>query len=298
MSRGKYLLVWVLLLLSLAIIVITSRAASPAALQVSFIDVGQGDSALIRDDSGFDLLIDGGKPAAGPTVVAYLREQSLDDLDAIVVSHADSDHVGGLINVLQAMDIPIEKVYYNGYAGTTVIWSNFEAAVAARGLALEALQFPLELPLGDSTAYILNPLPGLDNPETNDASVVILLAHPDARLLFPGDIDNVVEAKILVRGTPVAADLLKVTHHGSAYGSSSEFLAAVQPVDAVISVGENSYGHPNQETIDRLVTAGATIWRTDLEGTILLLRGEPQLNEYQAFIPMLFCQGAQGDDGY
>jgi competence protein ComEC len=192
-------------------------------------------------------------------------------LNAMIASHADSDHIGGLISVLEATDITIDSVIYNGYPGNTQTWNDFVMAVTKEGLGLETAQFPGELSWGSTTAYILNPVSGLENPDTNDASLVMLLDHSDIEYLFTGDIDSTVESEIMARGTPIAADILKVAHHGSNYSTSVEFLNAVQPFDSVISVGANPYGHPGAETLARLVARGTNIWRTDLNGTILVV---------------------------
>ena len=258
----------IIVVLGLTAISALAYAAPNQSLQVSFINVGQGDSALIRDANGFDVLIDGGKLSAGPTVVAYLRDQGVDDIDVMVASHADSDHIGGLIDVLDATDIPVESVIYSGYPGDTLTWTDFVTAVANEGITLTVAQFPQTYTWGETTAHILNPESGLVNPDTNDVSVVVLLEHGNNRFLFPGDIDSAIEATVVARGTPVAADILKVPHHGSQYSSSDLFLSAVQPKEAIISVGDNSYGHPADATITRLLAAGARVWRTDKNGTI------------------------------
>ncbi len=237
---------------------------------VAFIDVGQGDSALIRDGAGYDVLLDGGKPEAGATVVAYLRRQGVGELDAVVASHADSDHIGGLIDVLQANDIRVRQVLYNGYADDTSTWRDFVAAVQAKGVLLVPVQFPQELDWGKLHVHVLNPASGLHDPETNDASLVLLVEYGAMDYLFTGDIDAAIEATVVARGTPVAAEVLKVTHHGSQYGSSAAFLAAVDPQVGVISVGENSYGHPSSATITRLQAAGASVWQTDSSQNILI----------------------------
>lgn len=268
--------------------------ADSTIVEVSFIDVGQGDSALIHDDNNFDVLIDGGVRSAGPTVVAYLRDQSIDDIEVLIASHADADHIGGLIDVLQAADIPVESVLYNGYPGTTLTWTDFVNEVANQGLTLEIAQFPQEYTWGSMTAYVLNPPSGLVSPEQNEASLVLLIKHGDIDFLFTGDIGSSTETDILARGTPVAAEVLKVPHHGSAYSSSDTFLSAVSPEYAVISVGDNSYGHPSPDTLSRLISAGATILRTDQEGTILfssdgvsysLVTGTPAA--YTIFLPLV-----------
>jgi competence protein ComEC len=213
-------------------------------------------------------------------VLEFLRQQGITELDVMVASHADSDHIGGLIDILEANEIVVLQVMYNGYPGDTATWSDFAAAVAADGLTLTAVQFPAEIQWGLMQVYVLNPASGLGDPETNDASLVFRIDHGEINYLFTGDIDSTIEATVVARGTPVAAEILKVPHHGSKYSSSAEFLAAVSPLEAVISVGENSYGHPAGETLARLEAAGARIWRTDLEGNIL---AESDGETYQIF---------------
>ena len=292
-SRSGILIVSAFLVL-LFVYTIKTIAAPTASLQVSFIDVGQGDSALIRDSNGFDVLIDGGRTSAGPTVVSYLRGQGVDDIDVMVASHADSDHIGGLIDVLEMDDIPVRQVLYNGYPGNTTTWTNFVSAVAGEGLSLTTAQFPMEINWGITTAYILNPSSGLSNPDQNDASVVVLLDHNNIEYLFTVDISSTIEATIVARSTPIAADILKVAHHGSKYSTSSDFLSSVQPEEAVISVGDNTYGHPTIETLNRLLAAGANIWRTDEQGTILVtsdgftyaIQGEIPPGDY-VFLPLV-----------
>jgi len=250
---------------------INHEASSQAYnLQIAFIDVGEGDSALIQSSDGYNILIDGGKVSEGPTVLAYLRDHGVVTLNAIIASHADSDHIGGLIEVLKAPDITIDSVIYNGYPGDTQTWTNFVTAVISDGLTLTSAQFPGELHWGATTAYILNPPSGLVNPDSNDVSLVLLIDHDQIDSLFTGDINSTVESQIIARKTPVSADILKVAHHGSNYSTSSEFLNEVKPQDSVISVGPNPYGHPGSETLARLLASGTRIWRTDLSGTILV----------------------------
>lgn len=248
-----------------AILLPVEQGQSSGLQHATFIDVGQGDSIHLSDGQGFDVLIDGGVSSAGTTVLNYLRANGITQLDAMVATHADADHVGGLISVLLANDITVSQVYYNGYSGTTVTWDNFTAAVAGDGLALTPLQFPADLDWGAMSAHVLHPPAGLSNPGTNEASIVLRVDYGAVSYLLTGDIDSDVESEILGRATPVAAEILKAAHHGSRNGSSEVFLAAVSPDEAVISVGENNpYEHPHQETLDRLAAVGAFIWRTDI----------------------------------
>ena len=263
-------------------------STTTTTLTVSFIDVGQGDSIWIHDSDNFDILIDGGKPAAGPTVLAYLRAHLIDDIDVMVATHPDSDHIGGLINVLNATDIPVEQVLYSGYPGNTDTWMNFTTAVTNEGLTLTSAQYPAEYTWGSTTAQILNPVSGLVSPESNDASVVVLLSHGDVRFLFPGDISSSEEAAVVAHGTPVTAQILKVAHHGSASSSSASFLSAVSPLEAVISVGTNTYGHPSPDTISRLLAAGARVWRTDQQGSILIVSNGSTYNVTEPVVYWLY----------
>jgi competence protein ComEC len=269
-SRHFSSLVLVIILLVVLISGIIPVDAAATALTVAYIDVGQGDSIWIHDSNNFDILIDGGDTDAGPAVLAYLRLHNIDDIDVMVLTHPDSDHMGGLIDVLNA-DIPVEAIYHNGYIGSGDIWDEFAAAVTTEGLTLIAAQYPAEFSWGSTSAAILNPLSGLVDPNKNDASVVVRLTHGDINFLFTGDISSTTENGILGRGSTVAAPILKVAHHGSGSSSNTAFLAAVDPLEAIISVGEgNTYGHPSEETLTRLLAAGATIWRTDQQGTIVV----------------------------
>jgi len=154
-----------------------------ASVQVTFINVGQGDSALIRSGD-FAVLVDGGRSSAGPTVVAYLHQQGVSDVDVMLATHADADHIGGLDDVLKS-GIPVRQALYNGYPGDSATWSNFATAVANAGLTLSAAQFGQTFTWGETTAYVLNPLPGLTDPEQNNASVVVRIDHAAVHYLLP-----------------------------------------------------------------------------------------------------------------
>ncbi len=282
--------------LSIWIVILRSQASS-GTVQASFINVGEGDSILLRDGNGFDVLIDGGKPSAGPRVVAYLRSQGVDDIDVMVSSHPDSDHLGGLITVLGLADIPVRAVVYGGYAGTTDTWDTFGTAVADEGLIMTPAQFPDTFSWGDMWVSVLNPESGLVNPDTNNASVVLMVGHGTVKILLTGDIDSSQETKIVARGTPLAADILKVAHHGSDGSSSAAFLGAVQATQAVISVGPNSYGHPGADALARLQAAGARIWRTDECGTVVFVSDGTNytsgcVKSYSVFLPLVMRQPA------
>ncbi len=265
----KHVLVILILLALLAVVAPAGRSAPSGNAQVTYLNVGQGDSALLQDALGTDILIDGGPASAGANVVAYLRAHTDKNLEAVIVSHPDADHSAGVISVLQASDIAVAVIYYSGYPGATQTWANLVNQAAARSIPMLPAQFPAVYHWGEFDAYILNPASGLANPAPNDAAIVARVDFKASRFMFPADISSTIEATVVARQTPVASDVLKVGHHGSAYSSSPAFLSAVQPTYAVISVGaNNSYGHPAAATLARLSSAGIQLWRTDQDGTI------------------------------
>jgi competence protein ComEC len=269
---------------------LTSAEPNPTLMTIAFIDVGQGDATLIRDGVGFDVLIDGGQKSAGELVLAYLRQVGVDDLEVVVATHADRDHIGGLIRIIEGDEFPIESVFYNGYPGDSQTWMEFEAAINAEGLSLTPAHYPFTFTWGGITAQVLNPLPNLIEPEQNEASIVLMIDYAQIATLLPADIDAEVEALLPGRTSKLQAEILKVAHHGSKYSTSQTFLQEVQPQEAIISVGLNPYGHPAPETLKRLKNIGTQIWRTDFAGTVLLTTdGESyHMLPHLSYLPLSF----------
>ena len=236
-------------------------------LYVTFIDVGQGDSSLLRTSNGLNLLIDAGPTSAGQTVVSYLNAQGITSLDVIVISHNHEDHIGGLLAIFQS-EIHAGLVLYNGNSCMTIICQNVWAAMADREI------IPAAVLAGDSFVWdtiavdILNPRPTPTGDENED-SIVMNVTFYDHHLLFTGDIGFSTETLLIGNGVLQTQDVLKVAHHGSAYSTSTAFLNVVMPENAVISVGaSNSYGHPSSDTLNRLSASGARLYRTDFDGNV------------------------------
>ena len=281
----------ILILLPLLLGITTTNAEpSTSVMTIAFIDVGQGDAILIRDGNGFDVLVDGGRKSASDGLLEYMRQVDVDDLEVVLATHADSDHIGGLIAVLEAVDIPVESVYFNGYPGDTQTWTEFSKAVTSTGLSLNQAQFPDTYSWGGINVQVLNPLPSMVDPDQNKASVVLLLDYVQIAVLLPADIDSSVENQLSNRTVTLQADILKVAHHGSKFSTSQSFLQEVLPHEAVISVGPNPHDHPTIETLTRLANIGANIWRTDYVGTVLLSsNGESyEMLPKLTFLPLSF----------
>ncbi|MGG4344904.1 ComEC/Rec2 family competence protein [Paenibacillus lautus] len=235
-------------------------------LRVYYLDVGQGDSTLIRTPKGQHILIDGGDNHKGDDVVDYLKQLGVKSLDAIIATHPDADHIGGLDTVIDA--IPTKSVYAPRVSHTTNTYKDFLLAVKNRGLKIKATKTGLEIPLDGVNAKFIAPV-GEYGKDLNAWSAVLKVTYKDTSFLFTGDAEARSEADMLKSPEILKVDVLKVGHHGSDTSTSQEFLNAVKPTYAVISAGkDNKYGHPKSAIINRLKKSKVTVYRTDTQGTI------------------------------
>lgn len=240
---------------------------NPSIVTVYFFDVGQGDSILI-DTNGSDVLIDGGPRKADAALMSYLEELNVSRIDIVVATHPHEDHIGGLVTVLNS-SIVVNTVLYNGEEETTQVYLNFISLAQDKiTLAERGQVYILDVNVNFT---ILNPIQPLEFDEPNSNSIVLKLQVENVAFLFTGDATFETEESIMDAGLNLESQVLKVAHHGSKYATSTEFLEAVNPTYAVISAGlNNSYGHPHNETIQRLVNKGVTIYGTHVSGTIIM----------------------------
>lgn len=249
---------------------LTSNAGLPDAdtLQVHFIDVGQADCMLLECGGEF-LLIDGGNVDDSSMVVTYLENQGVEELAAVICTHAHEDHVGGLPAVLAVY--PTQAVYAPTTTYSSRCFDDFMYYVNQQGLTVQ-LPVPGDtISLGSATATILGPVKAY--PDANNTSIILRVEFGDTAFVFTGDMEKEAESDMLnywEDRVDWQSDVLKAGHHGSSTSTSYRFLDQVDPDYAVISCGkDNSYGHPHQETISLLRGAGVSIFRTDRLGTIL-----------------------------
>lgn len=249
--------------LAILLIILTLVTGNAYAdLSVHFIDVGQGDAALVVCD-GEAMLIDGGPASASQSVYSYLR-QEVDSLSAMIATHPHDDHIGGLSAALNA--VPVDVIYSPVTNWDSKAWHSLKKYASDQGAPIVIPQEGDSFPLGNATVTILHCWP--DAWAENDMSIVLRVDYGITSFLFTGDAEEMSEAMMLTDQIPLGADVLKVAHHGSRYSSTPEFIEAVAPSWAVISCGEgNPYGHPHEETLRAL--AGVNILRTDQLGTIV-----------------------------
>ena len=235
-------------------------------LYVHYIDVGQGDIELICCGGEY-MLIDAGEPSAADAVVEYLSSRGIEKLEYVVCSHAHADHCGGLDAVVENFEVG--TVFTSPYAGSTPSYEIFTEAVENNGLELTVPTLGESFSLGEAKFEFIGPLEEYDN--LNDDSLVMRLEYGDTSFLFTGDMTSKAERDLLEDGANVKCDVLKVGHHGSSGSSSYRFLYEAQPKIAVISCeAGNSYGHPHEEALSRLNDADVQIYRTDLEGSVVI----------------------------
>lgn len=250
----------------------------PGKLEITAIDVGQGDSLLVVSPDGHTLLIDAGG-ALGPTrgefdfgedvVSPYLWERGFDHLDAIALTHAHGDHIGGMARMIENFH---PQELWVGINPSTAALNHLYQTAAANGVSVRKHVAGEVLSWGATGIRVLTPPPDWrPKPRPmNDDSLALLISYGNTRALLAGDVEKRMEHFIAAE-TP-AADLLKIAHHGSATSTTPEFLAAVSPKFAVISVGyRNAFGHPRAVVLERLQDAHVKTYRTDTFGAVTFL---------------------------
>lgn len=242
---------------------------------VHFIDVGQGDSALLLS-GGQAVVIDAGTAENGAAVVRYLEELGVTELYGAVATHPHADHIGGMAQVIEAF--PIEHFYLGPETQNTATYSGMLDALEEAGVqpVIPADGDELVFDSGASLTF-LGPADDVPKSNLNDRSLITLFRAGDQDVLFMGDAESAAEESLLAHHPALTCDVLKVGHHGAATSSSEEFLQAVRPSTAVISCGvDNDYGHPSDQTLQNLSLAGVDDVRiTAQSGTVVLPLNPP-----------------------
>lgn len=241
-------------------------------LVVSFLDVGQGDAIYIRTPDNFEVLVDGGRDA---TVLRELaKHQSFFDrqINLVVATHPDADHVGGLIDVLRRYEI--DTILLTEAQNDTPVAEAFEKAVTAENAKLILADAGQRFALGASTTLtIFSPRGDESDWETNNSSVVMKITYGETDVLLTGDAYIGIENYLVgAYGADLKSEILKLGHHGSRTSTSELFLDTVNPTYAIVSAGlDNRYNHPHQEVIERVFERDITTFHTGADGTLTFI---------------------------
>ncbi|WP_366655971.1 MBL fold metallo-hydrolase [Fodinicurvata sp. EGI_FJ10296] len=241
-----------------------------ADLDVHFIDVGQGDAVLLATADA-RILVDGG--GAGGQVSDYLAALGVTDLDLVVATHAHADHIGGLTDLLQAGDIAVDALWYNGQTHTTVTFETFiDAIAAAPGIDYREPVRGDRVSIDGIGVSVLHPATSAADAtgDLHDSMIILRADYGQTSVLLTGDAEVALEASLLETGISVHADILKLGHHGSSTSTSVAFLEAVSPEIAVYqAAADNRYGHPDDAVLARLAAADIAVYGTDTHGTVV-----------------------------
>lgn len=272
----KKRLLLILLILALLSLNACSDSSPSSTFCIQFIDVGQGDAALVECDGRY-MLIDGGDVTAGEKVYSILEERGIQHLDILVLSHLHADHIGGLTKALTYAS-KIDLTIANSAYGETEIFRKVEHELGINGAQITVPDEGDIYQLGSAEIGVVDVKAASEND-----SLVLMITYGETRFLFTGDIEDEAQTRISdkyenEKDEIYKIDLIKMPHHGSASsksvngtGSLYRFVRTFMPDYAVISVGEgNIYGHPNRETLDLLEDANVKVYRTDISGDIIV----------------------------
>ncbi len=264
----KIITLFTSLSLATTLLIPQSSEAATKTMKVHFINVGQGDATYIKMPNGEDVLIDGGKQGQGDEVISYLKSQKVDDIEVLISTHPDADHLGGLDEVLKAYKV--ESVYAPKVSHTTQAYKNFLQAVKNEKLTIKTAKAGVKLSVKGVTAKFVGPVKDYGKSDLNNWSAVLHVTYNKNKFLFTGDAEKASETDMVKAKQTLQADVIKVGHHGAKTSSNADFLKIVKPKYAVISVGKNSYGHPTKDVLDRFKGIKAAVYRTDKNGNILI----------------------------
>jgi len=240
-------------------------------LTLTFLDIGQGDAILIDDGYGNQILIDGGN---GEKIIEKLEKHlPLFDrnIEVVLLTHPDFDHLGGILKVLEFYEV--DNFLYSGLKKDTGAYYELCDLLEREGLEMTITKQGMSIIFGNeaqlTVLYPEESLEGLEATHVNEYSVTTKLSFGDFEALLPGDGGRQLEAWLLRSGLNLEADLLKAGHHGSNYSSHPLFISRVNPKISVISVGENNYGHPHPDVLERL--KNTLLLRTDKNGDVQII---------------------------
>lgn len=248
-------------------------ADAQAELVIAYLDVGQGDSTIIKMPNGKTMLIDGGERIETPTILDMADSLSIERFDVVVATHPHADHIGGLVDLFY--EFPVGRVLDSGQQHTTKTFEDYLAAIEENKIPYAMARDGDAIDLDPTVdIQVLNPAKNFpfamhDPDNFNNNSVVITLKYGEFSAIFPGDIEAATED--LLSNRDIDVDVLLASHHGSNTSSTPAYLKAALPEVVIIYAGQdNIYGYPHREVLQRIDALGPLLFRTDVDGHVML----------------------------
>lgn len=248
-----------LVAVALFIVINLSHGGRPAGASVVFLDIGQGDAILVFGSHGEVILLDGGPDPS--ELMAGLRRYDVDHIDLLILSHPHADHLAGFLGVIERFEVG--SFWHSGSPESGPQFDQLERVLSGNGVPIAIPPPHGRFAVGDVQIEVFGPLRRYDN--LNDQSIVLRLTVAGTSILLAGDAEALAQHELGV----IPSDILKVPHHGSAT-NDPDWLVASQATTAVIMVGDNSFGHPDPLVLQTLTGAGMKVWRTDLDGDVVI----------------------------
>lgn len=271
-NKLKFTSLLILLLFVVSFTLTACEKSLSGVLSIHMIDVGQGESILIITPNNKTILIDAGEQSEGRRVKAYLTKNRVNKIDLIIGTHPHSDHIGGLSEIINSFQV--EKIVMPKKLHTSATFAKLLTTIESKGLTISAPQQNKFVEFDENIKlHFLGPIKDYGD-NLNLWSIVFRLDYKDKSFLFTGDMEEEAEIDLIntYNKASLRANVLSVGHHGSNTSTSKQFLDHVAPEIALISLGnDNPYGHPHREVITRLEEINSFIYRTDLQGTVILL---------------------------
>jgi len=267
------ILVFGLLILNIVIFAGFPVSGATKNLKVAFLDIGQGDAIFIESPSGIQMLIDSGQNKSILEELAKIMSYDDRSLDAVLATHPDADHIGGIPFVFERFDVDTYISTTN--TSETATYKRVEESVASEyGVVRLNAKRGMFFDMGDGVVVtVLFPDREVGGEDSNDSSIIVKVSYVESDFILTGDAPQSVENYLVgLDGEYLDAEVLKLGHHGSKTSTSESFLEIVSPEYAVISAGrDNRYGHPHKEVVDRVEEKGIQVLNTQIDGTIVFL---------------------------
>ena len=267
-ERLKFAVIGIFVLFGGVLLTLPTTHPSPY-FSIHFLDVGQGDAILLQTPDGYEVLIDGGKSSAVLQQLAAELSWGDRSLDVVIATHPDTDHIGGLVDVLERYQV--DMLVETQAEGDSPAFTMFTTVAAAENAVRQYAQAGQVIQVGASTTIeVLSPGSETTNWASNTASIVVRVVYGDTAFMLTGDAPTGVEDYLVAaHGAGLQSNVLKLGHHGSKTSTSELFLDTVQPQYAVVSAGiDNSYGHPDQSVMQRVFARDIQTAHTGIDGTV------------------------------